>query len=169
VRERPVPSDLYSFAGPTAPPPTLRLGERDLLLTEGSHPIPEGRVTVADGFARIRRRWEAGDTVELTLPMPPRRVEAHAAVEANRGRIALQRGPLVYAFEPADNGGSLTGLTLADDAPLATQWHPDLLGGVATITAGTGDSRRTAIPYFAWANRGAGQMALWVPVLERGE
>lgn len=161
-REQPVPSDLYSFSGETVPVPTLRVGAREVVLAEGTHPIPGGRVTVARGLARLRRTWAAGDVVTLSLPMPPRRVVAHPAVEPDRDRVAVQRGPVVYAFEGIDNGGSVSNLTLADDAMLSSRWQPDLLGGVETIQVGAGDSKKTAIPYFAWANRGAGEMAVWV-------
>jgi DUF1680 family protein len=94
--------------------------------------------------------------------MPVRRVAAHPSVAANRGRRALQRGPLVYAVEGVDHGGSIAGITLPaepDDRFLA-HYRPDLLGGVVTLED---DRGVTAIPYFAWANRGPGEMAVWLP------
>jgi hypothetical protein len=109
--------------------------------------------------------------------MPVRRVAASPLVEADQGRVALQRGPLVYAAEWPDNpGGKVRNLLLADDAPLATEFRPALLNGVQVVTAkatalatepGGGVSRRTqeltAIPYYAWANRGAGEMTVFIP------
>ena len=92
------------------------------------------------------------------------------------GRVALERGPLVYCFEGVDHANKVFGLTLPDDVALVAQFRPDLLGGVTVIT-GTGQAaiRRadgspatetaalTAIPYYAWCNRGAGQMQVWMP------
>ena len=129
------------------------------------------------GYVRIDRSWKAGDVVELSLPMPIRRVVAHASVEADQGRVALQRGPLVYAAEWPDNpGGHVRNLLLADATPLTTEFRPELLGGVqvdqrtfalAAYNARGEVERReqhlTAIPYYAWANRGPGEMAVWIP------
>ena len=69
---------------------------------------------VRDGYVRIRRNWKRGDTIHLTLPMPARRIVAHAGVKDDEGKIALQRGPLVYAVEAIDNGGRA--LDLVDPA-----------------------------------------------------
>ena len=132
------------------------------------------------GFARIERLWKKGDVVELALPMPVRRVVAHASVEADQGRVALQRGPIVYAAEWPDNpGGHVRNLLLPDAAPLTTEFRPDLLNGVQVVKAkavalsydaqGKVERREqdaTFIPYYAWANRGAGEMTVWVPSRE---
>jgi len=169
ARERPVPSDLYRFADPAAPPPTLRVAGRVVALTSGRHPLPRGGEVVVDGgFARVRRTWSPDggpEALELDLPMPGRRVAAHPAVAAAAGRLALQRGPVVYAVEGVDHGGSIAGLAVPAAGELAADWHPDLLGGVVTLSAGAeGTSRRLlAVPYYAWANRNAGEMAVWIP------
>jgi hypothetical protein len=171
ARERPVPSDLYRFADAPAPVPTLRVGGQTVALTPGHHPLAGrsggGEVVVAGGFARVRRVWSpdasAGDGVDLTLPVPARRVAAHPRVEADAGRLALQRGPLVYAAEGVDHGGTLAGVRLAATGEIAADWRPDLLGGVVTLAAPAGDRALVAIPYFAWANRGPGEMAVWLP------
>jgi DUF1680 family protein len=179
ARERPVPSDLYRFADGPAPMPTLRVGGRTVELTPGRHALPgdpgaeAGEVVVADGFARLRRVWSPeggeGDAVELTLPMPARRVAADPRVEADAGRLALQRGPLVYAVEGVDHGGSLADLRLSAGGEIAAAWRPDLLGGVVTLSTpvpGSAEGERNhllAVPYFAWANRGPGEMEVWLP------
>jgi hypothetical protein len=177
ARERPAPSDLYRFADPPASVPTLRTGGGTVELTPGRHALPGirteggggGEVVVADGFARLRRVWDpegtAGGGVTLVLPMPARRVAAHPAVEADAGRLALQRGPLVYAVEGVDHGGSIAGLRLPAAGAIAAEWRPDLLGGVVllTVPAEARAGRLLAIPYFAWANRGPGEMAVWLP------
>lgn len=165
AREEPVPSDLYRFADRASEPVTISVNGISLPLD------------LEDGFAQITRRWKKGDVVELGLPMPVRRVVAHPSVEADRGRVALQRGPLVYAAEWSDNpGGRVRNLLLPDDAPLASAFRPDLLNGVEVVTTravalerqASGEPRRTPqaltlIPYYAWANRGPGEMTVWIP------
>jgi hypothetical protein len=170
-REQPVPSDLYRFVGPPAETPVLWFREHEkIALDEGTHPIEGGTVVVRDGLARIHRTWRPGERVTLDLPIPPRRVTANPAVEPDRGRVALQRGPLVYAFEGADNGGSLAGLTLPDDAKLGISRLGEPLDVQTIRVIGKGDRpERIAIPYFAWANRGAGEMAVWVPAARPAE
>jgi DUF1680 family protein len=142
---RPVPSDLYSF---------LQEPKQDIRLQVNGKPYP---LELKKGFACIDRKWKAGDSIELDLPMPVRRVSSHENVLDNRGKVALQRGPVVYCFEGADNNGQVLDLTLADDSPLKTEFLPDLLGGVEVIE---GDA--VAVPYYAWAHRGAGEMAVWI-------
>jgi DUF1680 family protein len=123
------------------------------------------------GFARIRRRWSPGDIVELDLPMPVRRLVAHDGVKADRGRAAIERGPIVYAVEAIDNGGRVSNLVLPLSVVLQHEFRPSLLGGVGVVTGpgfatdagGTRKVQVTAIPYFAWANRGKGEMAVWLP------
>ncbi len=101
--------------------------------------------------------------------MPVRRIVANDAVAEDRGRVALQRGPIVYAVEGVDNGDRVFDLVLPDAAPLAVEFRPDLLNGVAVVTgpAGGRDVRMIApvpgVPYYAWANRGPGQMLVWLP------
>jgi DUF1680 family protein len=112
---------------------------------------------IVDGFVAIHRTWQAGDVVTLELPMPVQRVLGHEQVVNNRGRVALERGPLVYCVEGVDNG-RLSDLSLPDTMPLTTESRPDLLSGV-TVIRGEG---LFAIPYYAWANRGIGEMAVWL-------
>ena len=165
ARGEAVPSDLYRFADAAHEPVTLKVNGRAVPLV------------VEKGYARLERQWRAGDTVELALPMPVRRVVAHPSVEADQGRVALQRGPIVFAAEWPDNpGGHVRNLLLDDGAPLTTEFRADLLGGVQVVKGlavalaydDKGEvSRRTqdflAIPYYAWANRGPGEMTVWIP------
>jgi DUF1680 family protein len=164
ARQEPVPSDLYRFLD--------RAPEPSLLVNGAAVPLALDR-----GFARLERAWAPGDTVRLTLPMPVRRVVTHENVAADRGRVALQRGPLVYCAEWPDNpDGRVRNLMLADDAPLTAELDPSLLGGVVSVRsrassfaqdAAGGVNRREqafkAIPYHAWANRGPGEMVVWIP------
>jgi len=134
------------------------------------------------GYARIRRRWNPGDTVELTLPMPVERVEANPAVAAAAGRVALQRGPLVYCLEEVDNGADLNDLVLPRNAKLEAKFRRDLLGGVMVVRARARRADRVAwkgalyqfagskpkpstleaVPYCVWNNRRPGEMLVWV-------
>ncbi len=103
--------------------------------------------------------------------MPIRRAEAHRRVEADRNRVALQRGPVVYCIEWADNPGMpVRSLLLDKESPLVARYDPSLLNGVVviegegTIPDGNAGVKRTftAIPYYAWANRGQGEMLIWI-------
>ena len=121
------------------------------------------RPEVKKGYARIRRNWKAGDVIELNMPMEIRRIEAHPRVEADRGRVALQRGPIVYCLEAVDNGGPVSNVMLQHDPQFATEHRDDLLGGVTVVTALARDGRRvTAVPYHAWDHREPGEMIVWV-------
>jgi hypothetical protein len=129
---------------------------------------------VARGYLTMRVGSRVGTYYDLRLPMPARRVVAHPSVKADEGRVAIERGPLVYTAEFADNGGRVTNLQLSDDAVLTAQKRPDLLGGVTVITGQATAYRTkqekivtdtvplTLIPYYAWAHRGKGEMAVWL-------
>jgi DUF1680 family protein len=168
AHNEPIPSDLYRFAdAPPAQVPTLRLNGEEVPLR------------MEDGYATLTRTWREGDRVELELPMPVRRVAALDSVEADRGRVALQRGPLVYCVEwPETGDGHVRDLLLPDSAALQAAFEPDLLTGV-TVLRGTAQAWRrvpgreedtltmtqvplTAIPYYAWAHRGRGEMEVWL-------
>jgi DUF1680 family protein len=122
------------------------------------------------GYARLQRQWQPGDTIELNLPMEVQRMEAHPAVEADRGRVAVQRGPIVYCFEGVDNcregvgnDGSVPRIVLAGDPKFNTRYKADFLDGV-TIIGGVDRSGREvrAVPYYAWGHRTPCDMAVWV-------
>jgi hypothetical protein len=133
-------------------------------------------IKLQNGYVELRRTWQPGDVISLNLPMPVRRVVAREEVEADRRRVALQRGPIVYAAEWPDNtGGRVRNLVLADNEPLHSEFRENLLRGVQVITGhatalafnADGNITRTEqeltlIPYFAWANRGPGEMAVWL-------
>lgn len=144
----------------------------------------EGAIN-AGSFVELRRVWQVGDTIELELPMPVHRVYCHPDVPNNVGRVALMRGPLLYCVEAVDMPDSdLRDLALPADSELDAQFEPNLLGGVAVVkgraqvNAPTDDSQLyraapptanlarevefTAIPYYAWANRKAGPMQVWI-------
>ena len=153
----PFPSDLYRF-GPAKP--------RAWQVRVNGKPVT---ATALDrGYLRLTRTWRKGDTVELSLPMPVRRVYARKEVRHDRGRVALMRGPVVYCVEAADNPGlSVSHLVLPAEAALSAEHRADLLGGVTVIrgkglAGGKTPADFTAVPYYAWQNRGVGQMAVWL-------
>ena len=164
ARNQPVPTDLYHYADKLP---------SEVSLTVNGQPQP---IQLHNGYVALTRRWQQGDVLVLNLAMPVRRVVAHDKVADDAGRVALERGPLVYCFEGVDNSEKVFSLTVQDGVALAAQFRPDLLGGVTVIT-GTGQAAQrradgtvaseasalTAIPYFAWCNRGAGQMQVWMP------
>src|SRR5262249_22013290 len=109
------------------------------------------------------REWRKGDTLVLDIPMPVRRVLANDRVTEDAGKAVIQRGPVIFALEAVDNGGSLKDVKIPLDATLTSTFKPDLLGGVDVVTGKTGERTFTAIPYYAWNNRGKGEMEVWIP------
>jgi hypothetical protein len=134
------------------------------------------------GYARLQREWQPGDRVGLELPMPVERVHADPRVRQDAGRVALQRGPVVYCLEEVDNGPDLNALVLPREAKLRATHKRDLLGGVTVIQGRAsrekasakgsdlyaGAPRKTksvpvtAVPYYAWCNREPGEMLVWI-------
>jgi DUF1680 family protein len=159
-----LPGDLYEFADKLGEKPTLNLNGRPIELT------------TEHGYARIERKWAKGDTIQLRLPMPVRRVKANVHVQENQGMVALQRGPLVYCAEWPDNNGHALDLIVPETSKFESHWSPDLLNGVEVVTGNVRALQReengvevkqqrhqlVAIPYFAWSNRGPGEMAVWM-------
>ncbi len=164
ARNEPVPSALYTYLDRFDETATVRVNGQPTAMT------------LANGFVTIDRQWTGGDTILVNLPMPVRRVIAHDQVIADRDRVALQRGPIVFAAEWPDNpNGRVRNIVLPDVNPLTTQFHPGLLNGVQLIRGQAiglsiderGAVQRAeqpfmAIPYATWANRGRGQMAVWL-------
>jgi uncharacterized protein len=119
-------------------------------------------VDMDKGYAMVRHQWQSGDVIELTLPMPVERIEANPLVQADRGRVAVQRGPIVYCFEAVDNGGHAKEIVLARDPKFAVEHRKDLLGGVTVVSGVAADGGKvTAVPYYAWDHRAPGEMLVW--------
>ena len=155
ARGQPLPSDLYRY---------LPAAEDAIQLTVGASETP---LTLQDGYARVSRRWQGTTRIVLHLPLPIRRVVANDAVDELRGKVALERGPIVYALESADNDAPVLELKLDDASQLKSEYQPQLLGGLASIggtarDAGGAAVPFTAIPYYAWGHRGAGSMCVWL-------
>lgn len=164
ARGKPVPGDLYRYDDSSAEPVSIMVNGR------------ETAWTLEKGYALLSRSWKAGDTIELDLPMPVRRVAAHEKVEADEGRTAIERGPIVYCIEGADHDGRVMSIVLPDETKLAAEHRADLLGGVTVLrgkaeeayrtdegAAATRSVNLTLIPYHAWCHRGPNEMSVWLP------
>ncbi len=134
----------------------------------------KAKVEIEAGYVRLHRMWKKGDVIRLSLPMPVQRVYADPHVKADVGRVALQRGPIVYCLEGVDNDGRVRNLCLPKGSKLSEKFAKDLLGGVTIIqgealaVARPKEKLETekvsfkAVPYFAWDNRRPGEMIVWL-------
>ncbi|WP_114940729.1 glycoside hydrolase family 127 protein [Mucilaginibacter endophyticus] len=160
ARAEAIPSDLYAFQNKSAAKISLKLN---------------GKVVpykVENGYAVINRQWKKGDNIELNLPMEVKKVVANKALVDDKGKTALQRGPIMYCAEWKDNGGTVSNLEIPANATFKPVAEPGLLNGV-TVLKGQALSKTnseaakkvelTAIPYYSWANRGKGEMTVWFP------
>lgn len=140
-----------------------------------------------NGYVYLKRNWVNGDQVELVLNMPVERMYSNPQVRENIGKVAVQRGPVVYCLEEVDNGKNLPAIYLPDDTKLTADYRTDILGGMTIIK---GEALKldqsnwadnlystenqqfkaieiTAVPYFAWDNREAGEMIVWLNNIKR--
>ncbi len=159
-----VPSDLYHFLPDVNTPFTLAVNG-----------VP-AKYILKNGYAVIESTWKTGDKIELNLPMPVKKIGANPLVKSNLDRVALQRGPLVYCLEWPDNkDGHVLNLVFDPKSEPVASFKPQLLNGVEVISGqatslkqtesgiqSTENETFTAIPYYAWANRGAGEMQVWM-------
>ena len=165
ARNKPVPSDLYSYVNPKKTQVKIKINGRDAKFSVNEN-----------GYAVLSKKWQKNDKMEIDLPMPIQRVVANEKVADDVGKIALERGPLVYCLEWMDNVGSVLNSVLDDGAIIKETFLPEKLGGIVEIKAKAKNAYRnskndialepktlTAIPYYAWANRGSGEMAVWIP------
>ncbi|MBL1217210.1 MAG: glycoside hydrolase family 127 protein [Planctomycetes bacterium] len=166
ARGKPIPSDLYHYVESDPAEVALKINGRPVEMPD-----------LVNGYARLSRRWESGDTVTIEFAMPIRRVLANEHVEANADRMAFERGPLVYCLEATDNRGYVRNLWIPEDAPCRIEPNEDLFDGIMVVTGSgfvvkqSADGEQTesepvpftAIPYYAWDHREAGEMAVWIP------
>lgn len=163
ARNQPMPTDLYRFMDTISQQATIAINGKSI------------KYDVNKGYAEIRQTWNKGDVVSINFPMPVRRVLSHENVKDDIGKVALQRGPIVYCVEwPDIRSGKVTSLVLPDSENITVRNEPDLLGGVSVLQGSamslrcvnnqtkTEATNFTAIPYYAWGNRGRGDMAVWL-------
>ena len=164
VRNQVVPSDLYAYSD----------GKRLKYNVKVNGEVVEGELQ--DGYFCIDRRWKKGDKVNIHFDMEPRTVKANHKVEADRGRIAIERGPIVYCAEWPDNDFDVLSVFMNLNPKFEVEKKPDLLYGINQLKTNaqvlsyddsgrltTKDVLLTLIPYYAWAHRGQGSMAVWLP------
>lgn len=162
-QNKPLPSDLYYY---------LDQCDTKVNISINGRPVD---YHIEKSFAVIDRLWNKGDLIEMILPMSIRHVLCHEKVQDNRQKVALQRGPIVYCAESIDNEVPISDITLPDDADLKIEYHQDLLNGINIISGNIQNTHHdglakatpqaykfVAIPYYAWAHRGKGQMAVWL-------
>lgn len=164
VRNQVVPSDLYTYSDGKRPGYSVKVnGEAVTSALE-------------QGYFTIERKWKKGDRIELQLDMEIRTVKANGKVEADRGRMAVERGPIVYCAEWPDNSFNVLSLLMNQHPQFEVVERPDLLYGLNQIKTPVQtleydeqgrlvvkDQELTLIPYYAWAHRGPGNMAVWLP------
>jgi len=155
TKETPLPGDLYKYLNPTP---------SEVVININDQPI---QYQIVNGYAVIDRIWHAGDTINIDIPMPIQQVISHEKVQDNHDKVALQRGPIVYCAESIDNAIPIPKIDLGDNTILKTEYQSDLLTGNYIISgqvasADTKENQFIAIPYYAWAHRGKGKMAVWL-------
>lgn len=166
AKNQPVPSDLYRYVNPKTEPVKLMINGVETPYAIG-----------ADGYIALNRKWKKGDKVSLSFPMSVKRVQAHDMVEDDLGKVSLERGPIVYCLEWPDNDEKVLNTVLEDNTPItATAYLPTELKGIVRLEANALSTKKgpnqeiirvpktiKAIPFYAWANRGQGEMAVWIP------
>lgn len=151
ARNLPVPSSLYQYIDKNGQPASLKLNGQPSEFRE------------ENGFACLFRQWKAGDSIELTLPMPVRTVAAAPELKYNTGRVAFERGPIVYCAEGVDNNGKVLSTTIDKESAYLPESKPELLGGVTILKPAKPATAPVLIPYYAWSNRGPTEMMVWMP------
>ncbi|MCO5945895.1 glycoside hydrolase family 127 protein [Mucilaginibacter flavidus] len=165
VQNQAIPSTLYSYQQLSAQKIEIKVNGK---LVD---------YQMKNGYAVISKKWKKNDKVELTLPMDVQRVAANMALVDDIGKVALQRGPLMYCAEWKDNSGKASNLVVPKNTVFETAYEPSLLNGVTVLkatvksvnvdeaaqTVTTENMTMTAIPYYSWANRGKGEMTVWFP------
>ena len=160
------PGNLYSFRDTSKGQPTLFVNGKPL------------QYLYEDGYAVIQREWKNDDIIEFNIPMKINEIVARNELEVNNDRIAIQRGPIVYCVEGADNNGKAWNILSSLDADFVTENYAVLDEKVVSIVAnlpvlkinqeGNGaiitKEKVRAIPYYTWCNRGSNQMQVWLPI-----
>lgn len=156
---KPVPSDLYGYFGSVTKDVSIKINGETI------------QPDLVNGYVVLSRSWKKMDLIELELPMDIHRVKANELILEDAGKIAFERGPIVYAAEAVDNFGKISNLTVDPADKMVSQFQQHLLNGVTVLQ---GQALRTdqqnkkqefrLIPYYAWDHRGVGEMTVWLPL-----
>jgi uncharacterized protein len=152
-----LPSDLYTYMDTVTSRVSITLNGKEITYD------------TSQGYAVITRMWKPGENVTVSFPMSIRRVIANTRIKDDENLTALEYGPFVYCVEGIDNNNQLSDLTIPSHAVLTLEQRYDLFDGINVITGnvpvrnGHGVLKFTAIPYYAWSNREAGTMKIWLP------
>lgn len=150
-RNEVLPGNLYSYKNVSKSTPELTINSKKV------------NAKIEDGYFIITRTWKKKDVVEVNFPMEIREVIADGKIQDNKNKVSLEYGPLVYAIEEADNKNGFDAIQINASTIFKIKKQPQLLNGIYTIEAISGDHRFTAIPYYSWSNRGVGKMKVWIP------
>jgi DUF1680 family protein len=165
AQNKAIPSDLYAYQQASTQKVTIKVNGK---------PVD---YQMQNGYAVISKKWKKGDKVEMNLPMDVQRVIANDKLPEDGGKIALQRGPIMYCAEWKDNDGKAANIIVPKTTTFTSEYKADLLNGVTVLKAevrgvnvdsngqniSTVNKTLTAIPYYSWANRGKGEMTVWFP------
>jgi DUF1680 family protein len=159
-----IPSDLYQFQNSSSAKTIIKINGVEV------------NYTIDKGYTVLNKTWKAGDKVEVILPMEIKKVTANNFVKNDIGKVALQRGPIMYCAEWADNDGRTSNIIIPSSTTLTNEFKPEMLNGVMILKSNvdkviienntkvsTLEKPFIAIPYYAWANRGKGEMMIWFP------
>jgi len=165
AQNKPVPSDLYHYMNRSDQKPIIKINNKEI------------KYSISNGYAKINRQWEKEDVIEIEFPMLARKVIANEKVKEDIGKYSIERGPIVYCAEWVDNGGKVRNLLLDKNADFTHEYKENLINSVVILKGiskslsidKSGNStiekeqNFIAIPYYAWAHRGNGEMAVWFP------
>ena len=160
---------------------SVKLNDTTVCMKTEEHGIEITKdVRLENGYLYITKEFADGDAVDCYFSMHGERIYSNPAIAANNGKVALRRGPLVYCVEGVDNDEDVLGLFITDGKIVTEEYQPELLGGIKVLEVPGVRTKRTeelylnkkpeqeavtitAIPYYAWGNRGLNEMRVWLP------
>ena len=155
LRNEVMPGDLYSYIDDASPSFSVSVNGKKI------------DTSIQNGYLKLSdRTWNNGDQIDLAFKMEVRKVISNEKVEVNANKMALERGPIVFCAEEIDNSAGIPDIVLNKDGSFNFQYDPELLGGLGTVTGMASSNNKNisfkAIPYYAWAHRQMGEMAVWL-------
>jgi DUF1680 family protein len=150
ARNQVLPGDLYSYKTASTLETMVSINGKRIVYK------------VDKGYITITKKWKKGETIALDFPMEVKEVVTNEKVEENKGKVALEYGPIVYAIEEIDNPTAFDRITIGVNDTFEVVKESTLLEGVNTIKT----KKLKAIPYYSWSNRGVGKMKVWINYVE---